>query len=227
MRRPLIEQPSGGYSPWFVAVTALFITALLAANIISVKLIAVADLVLPAGIIVFPLSYIVGDVLTEVYGFRRARFVIWLGFFSNLLLVLAIGLTQILPAAAFWDGQAAYERILGFAPRLLVASFAAYLVGELANAFVLARLKIATRGRWLWTRTIGSTIIGQGLDSAIFVTIAFWGVPDLATIFLAQWIVKCLYEGAATPLTYLVVNFLKRREGLDTFDHDLRLSPFV
>src|SRR5688500_17758670 len=161
---------------WFVVVTALFITALLTANVIAAKLVEVAGVVVPAGIVVFPLSYICGDVLTEVYGYRLARRVIWLGFLCNVLMVAAIWVGGLLPPATFWDGQAAYEQLLGFTPRLLVASLAAYLVGEFANSYVLARLKVATGGRWLWTRTIGSTLVGQGLDSLVFITVAFVGV---------------------------------------------------
>jgi len=211
--------------------TALFVTALLTANVIAVKLVDVAGLVVPAGVVIFPLSYIFGDVLTEVYGYRQARRVIWLGFLCNLLMVVAIWLGGLLPAAGFWDGQAAYERILGFTPHLLVASFAAYLVGEFANSYVLARLKVATGGRWLWTRTIGSTVVGQGLDSLVFIAVAFVGImpgPEaLLTAIVTQWLFKSAYEILATPLTYAVVTFLKRTEGLDAYDRDTRFNPLL
>ena len=216
------------YSHWFILVTVLFVTCLITSNIIAVKLVGVFGLVLPAAIIIFPISYIVGDVLTEVYGYRQARRVIWLGFFCNLIAVAAIWIGQLLPPAPFWDGQAAYERILGYAPRLLAASFLAYLVGEFANSFVLAKMKIATGGRWLWTRTIGSTLVGQGLDSLVFITLAFVGtipLAGLASAVVTQWLVKSAYEAAATPLTYLVVNFLKRQEGLDVYDYDTQFNP--
>lgn len=219
-----------GYSQWFVIVAAIFVTCLIIANITAVKLIGVFGLVLPAAVIIFPISYIFGDVLTEVYGYREARKVIWLGFVCNLLAVLAIWLGQILPAASFWDGQAAYERILGYTPRLLIASFVAYLAGEFANSYVLAKLKIATGGRWLWIRTIGSTIVGQGIDSLLFITVAFIGtipLSGLASAILAQWLFKSAYEAFATPLTYKVVNLLKREEGLDVFDRETRFSPFA
>lgn len=218
------------HSFWFVAVVGVFITCLLIANIIAVKLVDLGGLIAPAGIVIFPLSYVCGDVLAEVYGFRRARQVIWLGFACNLLAVIAIWAAQTLPGAQFWDAQGAYERILGFTPRLLAASFCAYLVGELANAFVLARLKVLTEGRWLWTRTIGSTIIGQGLDSAIFVAIAFWGIlPPAAvlTTIATQWLLKVAYEALATPLTYWAVGFLKREEGVDIYDRDLGLRSLA
>jgi uncharacterized integral membrane protein (TIGR00697 family) len=207
---------------------AVFITCLITANITAVKLVQIGQLIVPAAIVIFPVSYIIGDVLTEVYGYRPARRVIWLGFLCNLITVLAIWLGQVLPAASFWDGQAAYERILGYTPRLLAASFLAYLVGEFANAFVLAKMKIATRGRWLWTRTIGSTLVGQGLDSLVFITLAFAGsipLDRLLSASLTQWLAKSAYEAAVTPLTYVVVNFLKRREGVDAYDYGTDFNP--
>jgi len=216
------------YSPWFVLAAVIFITCLITANITAVKLVNIFGLVLPAAIIIFPISYIFGDVLTEVYGYRQARRVIWLGFFCNLITVVAIWIGEVLPSASFWDGQAAYERILGYTPRLLVASFIAYLVGEFANSFVMAKMKIATNGRWLWTRTIGSTLVGEGLDSLIFITVAFWGmVPmiQLVPTIVTQWLVKSAYEAAVTPLTYGAVNFLKKEEGLDAYDYDTRFNP--
>lgn len=217
------------FSAAFVAVAALFVTCLITANIIAAKLISVGQWAVPAGVVIFPVSYIVGDVLTEVYGYRRARAVIWLGFACNLVAVGAIWLAGMLPAAGFWDGQAAWDRILGLAPRLLAASFIAYLAGEFANAYVLARMKIMTGGRWLWTRTVGSTLVGQGLDTVIFMAVAFGGVlpaGTLGTAVLVQWLVKSGYEAAATPLTYAVVGYLKRREGVDVYDVDTRFNPF-
>src|SRR5512139_3365123 len=194
----------GRYSHWFLLVASIFITCLITSNIIAVKLVNIFGLILPAGSIIFPVSYIFGDVLTEVYGYRQARQVIWLGFFCNLFAVVAIWVGQILPAASFWEGQAAYERILGYTPRLLGASFLAYLVGEFANSFVMAKMKIATNGRWLWTRTIGSTLVGQGLDSLVFMTLAFIGTIPLAILIgaiVVQWLSKSGYEAIATPLT--------------------------
>jgi queuosine precursor transporter len=220
----------GRYSHWFLLVASIFITCLITSNIIAVKFVNIFGLIMPAGILIFPFSYIFGDVLTEVYGYHQARRVIWLGFFCNLIAVVAIWLGQILPAASFWDGQAAYERILGYTPRLLVASFLAYLVGEFANSFVLAKMKIATKGRWLWTRTIGSTLVGQGLDSLVFMTLAFFGTIPLTVLtgaIVVQWLSKSAYETIATPLTYGVVNFLKKREGLDVFDYDTRFNPLL
>lgn len=218
------------HSGWFVIVVAVFVTCLITANITAVKLIDLFGLILPAAIFVFPLSYITGDVLTEVYGYSRARRVIWLGFLCNFIVVVFVWIGQILPPAVFWDAQAAYVRILGYTPRLLVASFLAYLVGEFANAFVLAKLKIATRGRWLWIRTIGSTLVGQGLDSAIFITLAFAGaIPGRALLIaiITQWAAKSIYEAAVTPLTYAVVNFLKRKDGMDVYDRQTKFNPLL
>lgn len=216
------------YSQWFVIVVAVFVTCLITANITAVKLITIFGLILPAGVLIFPVSYIVGDVLTEVYGFHRARRVIWLGFFCNLLAVLTIWLGGLMPAAPFWDAQEAYDTILGYTPRLLAASFLAYLIGEFANSIVLAKMKVATGGRWLWSRTIGSTLVGQGLDSLVFVVVAFIGnipLPGLVAAIIAQWLFKSAYEAAATPLTYLAVNALKRHEGVDVYDRDTDFNP--
>ena len=218
------------FSARFVVVVAIFITCLITANIIAVKLIpiGIGCGALPAAIIIFPLSYIFGDILTEVYGYRTARRVIWLGFTCNLIAVIAIWLGGLLPPASEWEHQTAYKTILGYAPRLLLASFAAYLIGEFANSFILAKMKIATRGRWLWTRTIGSTIVGQGLDSAVFISIAFAGTLSwwlIGTTILTHWLVKTGYETVATPFTYAIVNYLKKKEGIDTYDYDTKFNP--
>lgn len=218
------------HSNWFLLVAALFVTSLIVSNIIAVKLIDVAGMILPAAIIIFPISYILGDVLTEVYGFARARQVIWLGFLCNLFAVIAISIGGLLPAAGFWGGQDAYDMILGAVPRILAASFIAYLVGELVNAYVLARLKVAMEGRHLWVRTIGSTLAGQLLDSAIFITIAFAGIMPAEVLLIAivtQWLVKSAYEALATPLTYAVVGFLKRADDVDVYDRDIHFRPFT
>jgi queuosine precursor transporter len=188
----------------------------------------VGGIVLTAGIVIFPLSYVVGDVLTEVWGYAAARRAIWLGFACNAVMVAAVWAGGALPPAPFWTGEAAYHEIFGHTPRLLLASFLAYLVGEFANAFVLARLKVATQGRWLWVRTIGSTVVGQAIDTGVFVTIAFAGtVPAsvLLAIMGGQYLFKVLYEAAATPLTYAAVAWLKGAERLDTFDYDTDFNP--
>jgi queuosine precursor transporter len=208
------------YSQRFVVVAAFFVTALVVSNIIAVKLVEVSGRVFPAGLVIFPLSYVLGDVLTEVYGIRAARRVIWLGFACNLLALGAIQAAIHLPAADLWtENQSAYEDILGTTWRLFVASLAAYLVGEFANAYVLAYLKGATHGRFLWVRTIGSTIVGEGLDSLIFITIAFAGTgASLANPIVTTWLIKVGWETLATPLTYTLVGYLKRTEGIDVYD---------
>jgi len=212
----------------FVACAALFLTCLLTANIVATKLVTLGGVVLPAGIIIFPLSYVAADVLTEVRGYAVARRVIWLGFACNAVMVLAIWAAGEITPAPFWKGQAAYAEILGQTPRIVAASFVAYLVGEFANAFVMAKLKVATSGRWLWVRTIGSTIVGEGLDTLVFVGLAFGGlVPTgvLAAMMVGQWTLKVAYEAAATPLTYAAVGWLKAREHMDVYDRMIDFNP--
>ena len=226
-------------------VTSIFVTCLIVSNIIAVKIASfgslplIGPLFLPVAVIVFPISYIFGDVLTEVYGYARARQVIWIGFGCNLLAVAAIWAGGLLPGAPFWNAgvyesphaaQAAYEAILGFTPRLLAASFTAYLAGEFLNSYVLAKLKVATAGKWLWLRTISSTLVGQLADSGLFIAIAFAGivpVTALGRLIVTQWLFKCAYEAAATPLTYVVVGFLKRWEKEDHYDRDTNFNPLA
>lgn len=219
---------------YYPALVAAFATSLVVSNIIAVKLVSVFGMTLPAAVFLFPVTYILGDVLTEVYGLRQAQQAIWIGFACNLIAVAAIWIGGQLPAAAFWnagsypgpaEASRAYLAILGFAPRLLVASFLAYLAGEFLNAWVLVRLKAVTGGRYLWVRTIGSTVLGQGVDSLIFLTGAFAGILTLPTLLGtigSQWLFKTSYEILATPLTYWVVRGLKRVEGLDGGEAILR-----
>lgn len=216
------------YSYRFVILAAFFVTCLLAANILIVKQIDVFGLTLPAAIIIFPLSYIFGDALTEVYGYSQARRVIWLGFFCNLLLVIAIWLVGILPAAPVFEAQTSYDRILGSTPRFLIASFLAYLAGEFVNSYIMARMKVMTRGKWLWSRTITSTIAGEGLDTVIVLCIGFWGVLPfdvLGEMILWHWLIKSAYEIVATPLTYWLVGYLKKSEQKDVYDYNTNFNP--
>ncbi|MBC8477030.1 MAG: queuosine precursor transporter [Dehalococcoidia bacterium] len=214
-------------SPRFVVIAAVFVTCLITANVIAVKVVSLGPLILPAAIFVFPLSYIFGDVLTEVYGYHQARKIIWLGFACNLVFVFFAWVGQIMPSAPLWEGQEAYVSIIGYTPRLLSASFLGYLAGEFTNSFIMAKMKVITRGRWLWTRTIGSTLVGQGLDTLIFITLAFVGTPVFALVMvLHHWLAKIVIEVAATPLTYLTVNSLKKREGTDIYDHETNFNPF-
>ncbi len=212
----------------FVIVVAIFVTVLLTANIVGVKVAELGPVILPAAVVLFPLSYIFGDVLTEVYGYRQARKVIWLGFFCNLIFVAFAWIGQKLPPAPGWEWQEAYESILGYTPRLLVASFCGYFAGEFGNSFVLAKMKILTKGRWLWSRTISSTVIGQGLDTAIFVVGAYFGAPFFVPIMiLYHWLAKVAIEAVATPFTYAVVSYLKKNEAVDTYDYQTNFNPFL
>jgi conserved hypothetical integral membrane protein len=206
-----------------------FVICLLISNLIAGKVIQVFHLVLPAAVILFPLTYILGDVLTEVYGFERTRLIIWLGFAANIFAACIFVITIILPYPSFWNGQEAYKQVLGLTPRIVVASLTGYFVGEFANSVVLSRMKVLTRGRWLWTRTIGSTIIGEGLDTIIFITIAFFGSMTnavLLSMILAQYIFKVSYEVIFTPITYLVVDWVKQKEEIDEYDDDVKYNPF-
>jgi uncharacterized integral membrane protein (TIGR00697 family) len=224
---------------WLPAITAVFVTSLIISNIIAVKLISVGPFVLPAAILIFPISYIFGDILTEVYGYAQARRVIWIGFACNVLAVLTIWASIGFSPASFWrlgsfespqSSQQAYQAIFGFTPRILAASFIAYLAGEFLNSFVLAKMKIATRGRHLWMRTIGSTLVGQFADSGIFITLAFYGVipsTALGPLVVTQWLTKSAYETVITPFTYIVVNYLKRVEKEDYYDHKTHFNPLM
>ncbi|MCL6591207.1 MAG: queuosine precursor transporter [Firmicutes bacterium] len=216
-------------TPLFLSLTCLFVTCLLISNIIAGKLINVYGMTLPAGAILFPVTYIFGDVLTEVYGFRQARLAIWMGFAANALMSLVFIITLALPYPDFWKDQSAYQTVLGFTPRLAIASLAAYFLGEFSNSLVLSKLKILTQGRWLWLRTIGSTVIGEGVDTLVFIVTAFGGLlptPTLGSMIRAQYLWKLGYEILLTPATYRVVNWIKRKEGLDTFDEGVRYNPF-
>jgi queuosine precursor transporter len=217
------------FSPLFLAVTCFFITCLLISNIIAGKLAQFGGIVLPAAVIIFPLTYLFGDILTEVYGYERTRLVIWIGFAANVLMSIVFLITIALPHPAFWTNQSAYAAVLGFTPRLVLASMIAYLAGEFSNSFVLSKVKLLTRGRFLWIRTIGSSIVGQGVDTVIFIAVAFVGImplPILLGMMLAQYLWKVGYEVIATPLTYAAVRWIKRKENLDTFDDRANYNPF-
>ena len=213
----------------FLAITSLFITCLLITNIVAGRLVQIGDMTLTADLFLFPLTYIFGDVLTEVYGFKKARLTIWLGFTANLLMALVFILVVSLPSPSFWEHEGAYRTVLGFAPRIVAASLLAYFAGEFSNSVVLSRLKLATRGKWLWTRTISSTLVGQAIDTTVFMVIAFWGLFS-AEIFMGMVLVqygwKVAYEVLATPVTYAVVRWLKKREGVDTYDYGVAYNPF-
>jgi uncharacterized integral membrane protein (TIGR00697 family) len=226
---------AGAHLRYFDFVMAAFVTILLLSNVIGAG--KIATVTLPrigpwpfgAGILFFPISYVIGDVLTEVYGYARARRCIWAGFAAMLFMALMSTIVVALPPDPSWRGQAAYEAVFGQVPRIVFASIAAFWAGEFANSYVLARMKVLTEGRYLWTRTIGSTVVGQAVDSLIFYPLAFWGVWDsdkLLIVLATQWALKVGWEALLTPVTYAVVGFLKRREGVDVYDRDTDFTPF-
>lgn len=207
----------------FVVLAAFFCLALTVSNITAGKLwSAPFGITLTAAILLFPIVYIVGDIIPEVYGLSVARKVIWLGFALNAFAVAFFWITLKLPYPIFWENQDAFQIVLGFTPRLLIASFIAYLIGTNANAWIMVKMKELTRGKWLWTRTISSTIVGETLDSLVFITLAFWGtMPNdvLPQLIFAQAVFKISYETLATPLTYYFVNLVKKRESLGDASH--------
>lgn len=214
---------------YFDLIMAFFVAVLLISNIASSKILKLGPFTFDGGTLLFPISYIFGDILTEVYGYRRSRRVIWTGFACAGLLVLVLAVVGALPAADAWDNQDAYEAILGTTPRIVAGSLIAYFAGEFSNSYTLAKMKILTQGRWLWTRTIGSTLVGEGVDTVLFVTIAFagalpWGL--FWSVILSNYIFKCGVEAAMTPVTYRVTGFLKRTENQDVYDIDTDFNPF-
>ncbi len=222
---------------YYDLVMAGFVAILLLSNIIGASKPATVDLpgfgpwTFGAGVLFFPVSYILGDILTEVYGYARARRVIWTGFSALIFMAFMSAVVIALPPADGWPGQPAYEFVFGNSWRIVLASIIAFWVGEFANSFVLARMKSLTAGRHLWMRTIGSTVVGQGLDSLIFYPLAFyglagWPVEQLWQVIVSQFVIKTAWEALLTPVTYAVVGTLKRREGVDIFDERTEFSPF-
>ncbi|WP_426267611.1 queuosine precursor transporter [Sphingomonas sp. LHG3443-2] len=223
---------------YFDLVMAAFVVILLLSNVLGAGKVSVIDLPViglwpfGAGILFFPVSYVIGDVLTEVYGFARARRCIWVGTAALLFMAFMSWVVVALPPAADWTGQASYEAVFGQVPRIVFASIVAFWAGEFVNSVVLARMKVWTGGKYLWTRTIGSTVAGQGVDSLIFYPLAFWGAAgwtnDLVLkVLLTQWALKLAWEAILTPVTYAVVGALKRREGVDVFDEGTNFTPFA
>lgn len=220
---------------YFDFVMVGFVVVLLLSNVIGAGKVASVELPLVgawafgAGILFFPLSYVIGDVLTEVYGYARARRCIWAGFVAMLFMALMAAVVVALPPDTSWTGQAAYEAVFGQVPRIVFASICAFWAGEFVNSYVMARMKVWTQGRHLWTRTIGSTVVGQGVDSLIFYPLAFLGVwPTglVATVMVTNWALKVGWEALLTPVTYAVVGWLKRREQVDVFDKGTAFTPF-
>jgi len=216
---------------YFDYVMAAFVAILLLSNLIgAAKLAALGGYTFGAGILFFPISYVIGDVLTEVYGYANARRCVWAGFAALLFMAFMSWVVVALPPAEGWDGQSAYESVFGSTWRIVAASVLAFWAGEFVNSFVLARMKILTGGRMLWSRTIGSTIFGQAVDSLIFYPVAFlgtWTTQQVVTVMITNWLLKVLWEALLTPVTYAVVGWLKRREGVDVFDTGTDFSPFA
>ncbi|MWV27468.1 queuosine precursor transporter [Aurantiacibacter rhizosphaerae] len=216
---------------YFDLVMAAFVVVLVLSNVIgAAKLSTVAGFTFGAGILFFPLSYVIGDVLTEVYGYARARRVIWAGFAALVFMAVMSFVVVALPPSESWTGQDAYEQIFGQVPRIVLASITAFWAGEFVNSYVMAKMKVWTRGKALWTRTIGSTLVGQGVDSLLFYPIAFlgvWETSDVLLVMVTNWALKVGWEAALTPVTYRVVGFLKEREGVEIFDTDTDFSPFA
>ena len=211
-------------------ISVFFVSILLISNVASTKIVDLKWFTFDGGTLLFQLSYIFGDILTEVYGYKNSRKTIWLGFFMALLMSVIFIVVDKLPPAAGWNNQAAYDAILGLTPRIVCASLIAYFFGEFSNSFVLAKMKIWTKGKWLWTRTIGSTVVGELVDSSIFILIAFLGVlPNslLFTLIVSNYFFKTGIEILFTPITYKVVKFLKVKENEDYYDHDTNFNPFT
>ncbi len=220
---------------YFDFVMVAFVVILLLSNVIGAGKVAALDLpvvgtyAFGAGILFFPLSYVIGDVLTEVYGYARARRVIWAGFAAMLFMAFMSFVVVAMPPAADWANQAAYEAVFGQVPRIVFASIVAFWAGEFVNSYVMARMKVWTAGRHLWSRTIGSTVVGQGIDSLLFYPLAFWGVWTnelVLTVMVTNWLLKVAWEALLTPVTYGVVGWLKRKEGLDVYDDGTAFTPF-
>jgi len=222
-------QPERMYR-YYDLIMATFVAVLLISNVASSKILVLGPFTFDGGTILFPVSYIFGDILTEVYGYARGRRVIHVGFAASFFMALVFALVGALPAAEGWDHQAAFEAILGITPRIVTASLIAYFFGSFSNSWVMARMKIMTKGRWLWTRTIASTLVGQGVDTALFVVIAFAGLLPgdlLRAVIVSNYLFKCGLEAVMTPVTYRVVNSLKRIENEDYYDYHTDFSPFT
>jgi len=215
---------------YFLPIGVFFVAALMISNTVAGKLIQIGSFTFSGAIIIFPISYIFGDIMTEVYGYRASRKIIWLGFGSLVLMSLFYFIVQLLPPASFWPYQQAFVSILGVVPRLVLASIVGYFCGEFSNSFILSKMKIFTNGKYLWTRTIGSTIVGEGVDTILFALIGFLGVVSLIQLprlIISGYLFKVLYEVAATPLTYYIVKKLKQTEGVDMYDRGVKYNPFV
>ncbi|PIT94089.1 transporter [Candidatus Falkowbacteria bacterium CG10_big_fil_rev_8_21_14_0_10_43_11] len=214
---------------YFDLLVGLFVAVLLISNIASTKIVTFGPFDFDGGTLLFPLAYIFGDIMTEVYGFRKSRRIIWIGFFCALLMSAILLIVGWLPAAPGWDNQEAYQKILGLTPRIVLASLLAYFAGEFSNSVVLAKMKVWTKGKWLWTRTIGSTLVGEGLDTVLFILIAFAGILPaslILTLIVSNYIFKTGVEIILTPVTYRIIGWLKKTEQEDYYDDQTKFNPF-
>jgi len=214
---------------YFDVIVGLFVAVLLISNIASTKIVSIWKFTFDGGTILFPLSYIFGDILTEVYGYRKSRKAIWIGFLCALIMSVTLGLIGLIRPAEGWELQDAYMAILGQTPRIVTASLVAYFAGEFSNSYILAKMKVWTKGKWLAARTISSTIVGQGIDTLLFVFIAFFGLYSnnlILLIIISNYVFKVSLEIVFTPLTYKIVNSLKRVEKVDYYDYRTNFNPF-
>jgi len=214
---------------YFSIITGLFAACLVISNILDTKFFQIGQTAFPAGIILFPIVYVFGDLFTEVYGYSQSRKAIWTGFFSLLVMVVFFEIGRRLPAASFWEHQDAFDAILGKVPRIVIASITAYFMGEFSNSFIMAKLKLVQKGKSMPIRFVASTLIGQFVDTAVFIVIAFagtMGLSDMFTVFLSAWIFKVAWEVIALPISVPVVKWLKKAENEDYYDKDTNFNPF-
>ncbi|PIN85318.1 MAG: transporter [Candidatus Diapherotrites archaeon CG11_big_fil_rev_8_21_14_0_20_37_9] len=218
-----------GPDKYLAIITGLFVAVLIISNIASTKIVDFGIFIFDGGTLLFPLSYIFGDILTEVYGYKKSRKVIWTGFATIMLMSVVFAIVGALPSATGWENQEAFNAILGVVPRIVLASLIAYFAGEFSNSYILAKMKIASKGKALWKRTIGSTVVGEGVDTAIFAFIAFWGTMPMeifVALVISNYVFKTAIEIIFTPITYYLVNFLKKEEKEDMYDYNTDFSPF-
>jgi queuosine precursor transporter len=219
----------GGQFRYFLPLATVFVSLLIAANVLAQKLIAVGPYQVTAASIIYPMTYVLADVFTEVYGYAYARQVIWSALLCNILFAVLAEAAILLPSASIWGEQEQFAAVMGHTPQIVAASMASYLVGEFINAYLLARMKVWTKGKHLWMRTLGSTVVGQAVDTVIFTGIAFYGIltgSQMISLMITMYVLKVLYEVIVTPMVYLVTGFLKKREMVDVFDQTTNFNPF-
>jgi len=229
MNQNIHTEVSDGHSKYFLYIAVAFVAVLLISNTVAVKVFQFGSIILTGAAMIFPISYIFGDILTEVYGYAASRKIIWSGMAAMIFMAVCYYLVQLLPPAVFWPGQGAYEAILGVVPRIVLGSMFGYFAGEFANSYVLSKIKIRMKGRRLWVRTISSTIVGELVDTALFVSIAFYGAIPAASMLAAivsGYLAKVLIEVVFTPVTYYIVKKLKQLEGIDAYDYGVDYNPF-